>query len=125
MANWGMVHRIWHHRLDSEVSDFFVGLGDALDQMTDNGEFRPRYRPCAVDDDLVLLASVESSNYYIHAGTSRPVRVIVGVLLNPSKYVGVLVTNRTRLKTMLTRLTISRKSSSHRRLNWPTQHTSK
>lgn len=43
LANWGMVHRLWHQSFDSEIDDFFVELGKALDKMAENGEFRPRY----------------------------------------------------------------------------------
>lgn len=39
-----MMHKLWHHGFDAEIPDFFMELGEALDKMSDNGEFRPRYR---------------------------------------------------------------------------------
>ncbi|CAN0397121.1 unnamed protein product, partial [Hapterophycus canaliculatus] len=43
LANWGLVHRIWHHSFEHEIGDFLEGLGQALDRMTEKQEFRPRF----------------------------------------------------------------------------------
>jgi len=42
VANWAMIHKMWHHTFRSEIGEFFKDLGEVLDQMSKNGEFRPR-----------------------------------------------------------------------------------
>ncbi|CAM9822703.1 unnamed protein product [Ectocarpus sp. 6 AP-2014] len=43
LANWGMIHKLWHHDFGGEIAHFFENLGKTLDKMTENGEFRPRF----------------------------------------------------------------------------------
>ncbi|CAM9119979.1 unnamed protein product [Ectocarpus sp. 8 AP-2014] len=43
LANWAMMHKLWHHGYGSEITHFFENLGRTLDKMTENGEFRPRF----------------------------------------------------------------------------------
>ncbi|CAM9444106.1 unnamed protein product, partial [Ectocarpus sp. 12 AP-2014] len=42
LANWALVHRLWHHTLD-EFQTFLKQLGRQLDGMTEQDGHRPRY----------------------------------------------------------------------------------
>lgn len=52
LANWAIVHRLWHHTFD-EFEVFMRQLARQLDDMEERDVHRPRYSNCKVLCTLV------------------------------------------------------------------------